>query len=168
MHSTSNNIKFTPYSDANGVIDELFESLCSKYPENLEISMRESDFISDSVQLMCYKCHRVNFIHGGSYIDFPDQIKKKKATTNSKKTDDQRLQYPAYFALNYEETESSSERVLNIKAFINRYDRKGINYLTKIHDWKTFEKNNPEIVLDIFYAKVIKYVLLIFKNQFKL
>ena len=41
MHSTSNNIKFTPYSDANDVIDELFESLCSKYPENLEISMRE-------------------------------------------------------------------------------------------------------------------------------
>ena len=28
MHSTSNNIKFTPYSDVNEVIDELFESLC--------------------------------------------------------------------------------------------------------------------------------------------
>ena len=65
MHSTSNSIKFTPYSDANGVIDELFESICLKYHENLKISMRESDFIFDSVQLMCCKCHRVSFIRGG-------------------------------------------------------------------------------------------------------
>ena len=36
MHSTSNNIKFTPYNDANGVVNELFESLCSRYQENLE------------------------------------------------------------------------------------------------------------------------------------
>ena len=43
MHSNSGHIKFTPYSDANHVIDERFESLCSKYQVNLETSMRESD-----------------------------------------------------------------------------------------------------------------------------
>ena len=31
LHSTSDNIKFTPYNDANEVVNELFESLCSKY-----------------------------------------------------------------------------------------------------------------------------------------
>ena len=40
--------------------------------------MRESDFIFDSVQLMYYKCHKVNFRRGGSYIDPPDLIKKAK------------------------------------------------------------------------------------------
>ena len=31
MHSTSNSRKFTPYSDANEVIDELFEVLHLRY-----------------------------------------------------------------------------------------------------------------------------------------
>ena len=52
MHSRSNNIKFTSYNDANEVVDEHFESLRSRYQGNLETSMRGSDFIFDSVQLM--------------------------------------------------------------------------------------------------------------------
>ena len=85
MHSRSDNIKCTAYSDANDVIDKLFKSLRSMYQENLETSMKGSDFIFNSVQLMCYKCHKVSFIHSGSYIDSPDWIKKKKATINTKK-----------------------------------------------------------------------------------
>ena len=37
--------------------------------------MKGSDFIFDSVQLMYYKCHKVNFIRGDSYIDSPDRVK---------------------------------------------------------------------------------------------
>ena len=48
IHSSSSNIKFTPYSDANDVIDKLFQSLLSKYQENLETSMKGTDFIFDS------------------------------------------------------------------------------------------------------------------------
>ena len=100
MHSVNDNIKCTPYSDANEVIEELFESLHSKYQVNLETSMRGSDFIFDSVQLMYYKFHRVNFICGGSYIDSSDWTKKKKATINPKSTDDNCFQYAATVALN--------------------------------------------------------------------
>ena len=50
--------------------------------------MRGSDFIFDSVQLMYYKCHKVNLRDGGSYIDSPDWIKKKKETINPKNDDD--------------------------------------------------------------------------------
>ena len=59
MHSKSNNIKFTPYNNANEVVDEPFESLLSRYQCNLETSMDRSEFIFDSVQLMYYKCYRV-------------------------------------------------------------------------------------------------------------
>ena len=34
MHSNSGSIRFASYSDANDVIDKLFESLCSIYQEN--------------------------------------------------------------------------------------------------------------------------------------
>ena len=36
MDSSSDNIKSTSYNDANAVVDELFESLCSRYQGNLE------------------------------------------------------------------------------------------------------------------------------------
>ena len=55
MHSRSGNIKFSSYDDVNEVVDELFEPLCSRYQGNLG-----SDFIFDSVQLMYYKCQKVN------------------------------------------------------------------------------------------------------------
>ena len=52
MHSSSGNIKFTTYSDANDVVEILFNSLSSKYQDGLETSMKLRDFIFDSVQLM--------------------------------------------------------------------------------------------------------------------
>ena len=48
-HSNSGNTKFISYNDANEVVNELFELLCSKYKDNLETSMKGSDFIFDSV-----------------------------------------------------------------------------------------------------------------------
>ena len=67
MLSRSNDIKSLSCNDANEVVDELFESLCLRYQENLETSMRESDFIFDLVQMM-----HVNFRCGGSFIDSLD------------------------------------------------------------------------------------------------
>ena len=98
MHSRSNNIKFASRIDANEVADEHFESLRSRYQGKLETSMRGNEFIFDSVELMYYKCHKVNFKRGGSHIDSPDWIKKKKATINPKNTDDKCFQYAATVA----------------------------------------------------------------------
>ena len=61
MHSRSDNIKFTSYNDANEDVDELFDSLCSRYQGKFQTSMRKNDF-------------KVNFRRGGSYVDSPDWI----------------------------------------------------------------------------------------------
>ena len=115
MHSRSDNIKCTSYNDSNEVVDELFESLRSRYQRNLETSMRGSNIISDSVQLMYYKSHKVNFRGGGSYINSPDMIKNKKATINSKNIDDKCFQNVLTVALHYGEIEANPERVSNVK-----------------------------------------------------
>ena len=52
IHSSKGKIKFAPHSNSNNVIDEVFKSLRSRYQENLETSIKGSDFIFDSVQLM--------------------------------------------------------------------------------------------------------------------
>ena len=102
MYSMSNNIKFTSYNDTNEVVNELFESLFSRYQDNLK-AFRGSDFVFDSVQVLYYNCHKVNFKRGGSYIDSPDWIKNIKATINPKHEDDKYFQYAATVALKYEE-----------------------------------------------------------------
>ena len=84
--------------------------------------MRTSEFIFYSVQLMHYRCHKVNFRRGGSYIDSPDWIKMKKATINPKKKNAKCFQYAVTVDLNYEETESYPKRVSNIELFINKYN----------------------------------------------
>ena len=145
-----NNIKV---NFANEVVNALFGSFLSRYQDILEISIGGSNFIFDSVQIIYYKCHKVNFKHGGSYIDSPGQIKNKNPTRNPKNEDDKCFQYEATIALNYREIESHFERVSNVKPFINKYNWKGINYPSKIDDWKIFEKNNQTIALNILYTK---------------
>ena len=51
MYSTSNNTEFMTSDSTNDVVDELFESLLSRYQIGVETSMRRSKFIFDSVQL---------------------------------------------------------------------------------------------------------------------
>ena len=96
----SDNVEFKFYDNVNDIVDELFKTLLSRYQDNLETSMRGNDFIFDSVQLLQYKCHRINFRCRGSYIDSPDSIKKKKATINPKNKDDKYFQYATTVALN--------------------------------------------------------------------
>ena len=114
MHSKSDNIDFMSYDNANEVVNKVFESLLSTYEIGLETSMRGSDFIFDSVQLLYYKCHKMNFKHGGSYNDSLDWIKKKKATINPKNTDDKCLQYSVTVPLNYGEIKLNPERISDL------------------------------------------------------
>ena len=62
--------------------------------------MKGSEFVFDYVQLLYYKCHKINLNRGGSYIDSPDSIKKKKAAINpSNKKDNKCFQYAATVTL---------------------------------------------------------------------
>ena len=77
--------------------------------------MRQNDFIFHSVQLLYYKCDRINFRCSGSYIDSPNWIRKKKATIIQKNKDDKCFQYAAKVALNHERLEWHLERTSNVK-----------------------------------------------------
>ena len=82
MHLKSDNIKIMISDEADEVIKKTFSFAYQKrYQNNLE-SMRGSEFVFDYVQLLYYKCHKMNLNRGGSYIDSPDSIKNKKATIN--------------------------------------------------------------------------------------
>ena len=103
--------------------------------------------------MIYYKCHKVNFRFGRSYVDSSYWIKKEKAQINWKHTEDKSFQPPITIALNYGEIKWNSEKVSNVKSFTNKYNWSRINYPSKIDDWKVFEKINPIITLNILYIK---------------
>ena len=65
MHSKSNNIEIMMNDEACKVIKELFDSLEYRFQKNLE-SVKGSEFVFDYVQLLYYKCRKINPDCGGS------------------------------------------------------------------------------------------------------
>ena len=107
--------------EADEVIKELFDSIKNRYQNNLEL-MIGSEFVFDYVQLLYYKCHKINPSRGGSYIDFLDWIKNKKATINPINIkDNQCFQYAVTVVLNYEEIKKDPQIITKIKPFINKF-----------------------------------------------
>ena len=71
MDSNSDKTEFKTFRNVN-ISDELFRSIFSRYQNDLETSRTGSDFISDSVQLLYYKCQKKHFRHCDSYTYSPD------------------------------------------------------------------------------------------------
>ena len=91
--------------------------------------MKGSEFVFNYVQLLYYKCHKINPNRGGSYINSFDWIKKKKATINPiNKKDNKCFQYAVTVVLDYEEIRKDPQRITKIKPFINKYRFEGIDF----------------------------------------
>ena len=80
-------------SETDEIIEDLFESFLQKYQEPVEESMRGTEFVYDSVDILYYDLNKVSLSRGGSYIDSPKSLKNKKATINPKNKDDKCFQY---------------------------------------------------------------------------
>ena len=78
MHSKS---EIMSHDKADEAIEELVESLISRYQIGLETSKKVVTLFL--IVLIYCKCHKISFNYEGSYIDSPDCIKNRKATMNS-------------------------------------------------------------------------------------
>ena len=58
MHSKSDNIEIMINSKRDELIEELSQSLLSRYQIGLETSIKGSEFLFDFVQLLYYKCYK--------------------------------------------------------------------------------------------------------------
>ena len=128
MHTKSNNVEIMIGSETDEIMEDLFESFLQKYQEGLEESMRESEFVYNSVNVLYYNLNKVSLSRGGSYIDSPKWLKNKKATINPKNKDDKCFQYALTVALNYEKIKKDPQRISKIKPFIDQYDWKEIDF----------------------------------------
>ena len=97
------------------------------YQKDLEESTIGSEFVFDSVDLLCYHLNKISLNRGGSYIDSFKWLKSKKSNCKSK-CDDKCLQYATTTALNHKQIKSDPERISKFKPFINPYDWKDIDF----------------------------------------
>ena len=103
MHAKSNNVEIKIGSETDKIIKEFFKSFLQRYQERLEESMRGSEFVFDSVNVLYYNLNKVSLSTGGSYIDSPEWLKHKKATINPNNNGNKCFQYALTVALNYEQ-----------------------------------------------------------------
>ena len=151
MHTKSDNIEIMMGSETDDIIDELFNFFLQKYQEGLEESMRRSEFIFDSVDLLYYNLQKISLNRkGSSYIDSPKWPISKKATINPKNNDNICFQYALTVALIYQNIKKDLQRTSKIKPFINQYNWKEVDRKRK--DWKKFELNNKSIALNILFV----------------
>ena len=88
MHAKSNNVEIMIGNETDEVIENLLKSFLQKYQERLEESMKGSEFVCDSVDVLYYNLNKVSLSRDGSYIDSPKWLKNKKAAINPKNKDD--------------------------------------------------------------------------------
>ena len=87
MHTKSNKVQIMIGSETDEIIKDIFVSFLQKYQEGLEESMRGSEFVDASVDVLYYNLNKVSLSRGGSYIDSPKWLKNKKAAINPKNKD---------------------------------------------------------------------------------
>ena len=102
-----------------------------------------------------YKYHlrKIGLNRGSSYNESSEWIKNEGVTINPKNTEDNNcFQYAITAALNYQNINHHPERISKVRAFINNYNWKDIEFTSHSKDWRKFEQNNKTITLDILYV----------------
>ena len=64
MHSKIDNIEIMMGSETYEIVEELFKSLLYRYQEGKEVSMKQSEFVFDSVDSLYCKLHKVSLNRG--------------------------------------------------------------------------------------------------------
>ena len=69
--------------------------------------------------------------------------------------------------MNNEEIGKHSQRITNIKPFVNKYNWEGTNFPSERDNWKNFIKNSVTIALNVLYAKKKLYSAYVSKHNSK-
>ena len=152
MHTKSDNIESVSGIEISDVINELFGSFAKRYQEGLETQIKGSSFTFERVDLLEYHLHKISLNRGSSYINSPEWIKNKGVTINPKNTKNNNcFQDAITAALNHQNIDHHPERIYKLKPFINNYNWKDIEFLSRSKDWRKFKQSNKTIALNILY-----------------
>ncbi|XP_064646145.1 uncharacterized protein LOC135499330 [Lineus longissimus] len=102
------------------------------------------------LEVIKMELHTINYTHlsGSSYIPLPSHIQKKRAVINVQNDDQKCFRYSVEAALL--NLEKNTKRVSNYNKPDFDHMFKDLDYPVKIKDMDTFEKNNPDLAVNVF------------------
>ena len=119
--------------------------------------MEGSGLVFNHVNGLNYKSHKISLGHGGSYIDYPEWVKRNKGTVNlNNNNDDNCFQYAATVALNRENNGKHPERMEKITSLLNQLDWNEIISRQKQKTDKSLRKTTYQSLLMFCLQYTIK------------
>lgn len=107
--------------DINEIIEDIFYSFLQRYREDLEKSIKGSNFVSDFADALHNKCRNLSLQRGGSYTESPKWLKNREAAINRKNNDNECFKYAIWVALNNEKIGKDPRRISKITSFMDPY-----------------------------------------------
>ena len=148
----SDNEEIRSGNKTSDTIKRRLKSFLTNYQNEERILRNGSNFGFESVDLLSYHIHKTNLKRGRSYPKSPEKILNKRAIINPKNNDNKCFHYSITVALNHQNIGNHPEKISNIKPFIDQYNWEGIDFPSRIKDWKKFERNNKTIAINILYV----------------
>ncbi|WP_215897484.1 hypothetical protein, partial [Acinetobacter baumannii] len=112
----------------------------------------DSEYVFNRIVEMYYHCHKVDLTRGSSYVDLPDWLRNKKCCINPKNEDEECFKWAVIATLHHAEIGKHPERISKLEPYVGRYNWGGIEFPTPKNHWVKFERQNPEVALNILYV----------------
>ena len=110
-----------------------------------------SGWIFQSIENLFLKVARFNLLKGEGYIDLPTAIKTKRAVINVKNKDNKCFEYAILSALHHNEVDQKqTNSPSQYKKYLGKLNFTGIEFPVSLKDIDKFEKQNPEIKVNVF------------------
>ena len=132
-------------------ISEVYEKMKQNTIESFATyTSGSSGWIFRSIENLFLKVDRFNPLQGEGYIVLPAAIKTKTAVINMQNKDDKCFEYAILSALYHNEIKEKHERPSKYKAHLGKLNFTGIEFPVSLKDIDKFEKQNPEIKVNVF------------------
>ena len=100
----------------------------------------ESVFSIDKIMHLYMNFHKLALTRGGSYIEFPEWLKSKKAVINLQNKDEECFKWAVIEALHHENIKHHPERISLLRRYEKHSNWKGLEFPISIKKIDKFEK----------------------------
>ena len=137
--------------NSSTIIPETFETMKQKIIESFAAYISgSSGWIFQIIEKLRLKIDKNIPLNGSNYIDLPKEIKTKKAVINVQNKDDRCFEYAILSAQHNNEIKADHSRPSKYKEHLGKLNFTGIEFPVSLKDIDKFEKNNPEIGVNVF------------------
>ena len=154
------------YINSSTNIPETFEIMKQRMIDLFENFTNEgSGWIFQNIDCLFLNVDKNVPLNGSSYIDLPKEIKAKKAVINVQNKDNRCFEYAILSEQYNKEIKANPERPSKYKDYLGQLNFTGIEFPVSLKDIDKFEKQNPEIRVNVFGYDKSVHILRINKTD---